>query len=141
MSYFSIIPNLNFKPTQFMLIILIFTQRPHGSKLKKNPNSHYFIQLYFTNDFQHRTSNYILCLRKACNCSSCLFRSSLPHPPDAVASSAVNSFAITPIGHYFESEEGKKIRSRFFYFLFFGSSCWTRTNDLSVNSRALYQLS
>ena len=24
---------------------------------------------------------------------------------------------------------------------FFGSSCWTRTNDLSVNSRALYQLS
>ena len=24
---------------------------------------------------------------------------------------------------------------------FIGSSCWTRTNDLSVNSRALYQLS
>ena len=23
----------------------------------------------------------------------------------------------------------------------YGSSCWTRTNDLSVNSRALYQLS
>ena len=25
--------------------------------------------------------------------------------------------------------------------VFYGSSCWTRTNDLSVNSRALYQLS
>ena len=27
------------------------------------------------------------------------------------------------------------------YFFFIGSSCWTRTNDLSVNSRALYRLS
>ena len=26
-------------------------------------------------------------------------------------------------------------------YLFYGSSCWARTNDLSVNSRALYQLS
>ncbi len=34
-----------------------------------------------------------------------------------------------------------KARKRSVYGLFFGSPCWTRTNDTAVNSRMLYRLS
>ena len=58
-------------------------------------------------------------------------------PQAALVYSPVNSFAITPIGRWHKIKKKQILISA----SFIGSPCWTRTNDLSVNSRALYQLS
>ena len=54
---------------------------------------------------------------------------------DTASAAKPNAFTLL---FYFQTKTKKLRRNPE---LFFGSPCWTRTNDISVNSRTLYRLS